>query len=423
MAIKVKLRQKNISEGRKSLYLDFYPAIINHKTGKKTRREFLGLYLFSDKKALKSELQNLEDRIKSLKLQGKTTNSQEKELTEIQTFFKKFRGLTSIDKVHNSNTLSRAESIRQKRDNIIGKPEIYSDVEKEQLRINELGEQCFVEYLKKLTDKRYGSNHSNWNSTLKFFTVFTNGSIKFKDLNVPLFEDFKSYLLTVKSNKSRKATLEINTASSYFNKIKAALKQAYKDEILQADLNGRITPIPEKETRREFLTIEEVNTLYKTSCKNALLRKTAIFSALTGMAFKEIQNMVWGDATFTKSTGYTVLTKRQKTQSDNYLPISEQAYSLMGERKGSKERVFEGLKYSASNNKILSEWITSAGITKKITFHCFRHTYSVLQLSNGTNIYALSKMLGHKSIKTTEIYAKIIDKVKRDTTNKIILDL
>ena len=59
MAIKVKLRQKNISEGRKSLYLDFYPAIINYKTGKKTRREFLGLYLFSDKKALKSELQNL----------------------------------------------------------------------------------------------------------------------------------------------------------------------------------------------------------------------------------------------------------------------------------------------------------------------------------------------------------------------------
>ena len=73
-------------------------------------------------------------------------------------------------------------------------------------------------------------------------------------------------------------------------------------------------------------------------------------------------------------------------------------------------------------SKLLSEWITSAGITKKISFHCFRHTYAVLQLSNGTGIYTLKEMLGHKNTKTTEIYAKIIDEVKRDTTNKIILD-
>jgi integrase len=140
------------------------------------------------------------------------------------------------------------------------------------------------------------------------------------------------------------------------------------------------------------------------------------------MAFKEIQNMVWKDITYTQNTGYTILSKRQKTKRDNYLPISEQAYNLLGERKEPLEKVFEGLKYSAYNNKLLSEWITSAGITKKISFHCFRHTYAVLQLSNGTGIYTLKEMLGHKNTKTTEIYAKIIDEVKRDTTNKIILD-
>ena len=423
MAVKVKLRDKNISGGRKSLYLDFYPAIINHKTGKKTRREFLGLHLFKDKKELKSDIQKLEDRIKNLKNQCKSTEPQEKELTDIQSYLKSFKGLSSINKTHNSNTLRRAESIRQKRDNILGKPEIYSDVEREQLRVNELGEHCFVEYLKKLANKKYGSTHSSWNSSIRFFEDFTGGSIKFKNLNPPLFEDFKSHLLKANSNKSSELNLKTNTASSYFNKIKAALKQAYKDGILQIDLNSKISPIPEEETRRDFLTIEEVNTLCKTPCKNVILGQASIFSALTGMAFKEIENMLWGDITCTQNTNYTVLTKRQKTQSDNYLPISEQAFSLLGERKEPTEKVFEGLKYSAHNNKHLTEWISSAGITKKITFHCFRHTYATLQLSNGTDMYTLSKMLGHKSIKTTEIYAKIIDKVKRDTTDKIKLDL
>jgi integrase len=380
MAVKVKLRQKKITKGRKSLYLDFYPAIINPKTGKETRREFLGLYIF--------------EKCKS-----------------------------PFDKKHNTDTTRIGESIRQKRENTLNKPEIYNGFEKEQLRIKELGELCFVEYFKKLTNKRYGSNHSNWASTLKFFETFTNGSVKFKDLNIPFFEDFKNYLLNANSNKSDKVKLKQNTASSYFNKIKATLKQAYKDDILQIDLNSKITPIPEQETRREFLSLEEVNKLIKTPCKSQFLKDMAIFSALTGMAFRELQNMIWKDIIYIEEQGYMILSKRQKTQRDNYLPISEQAYIFLGEPKEDNERVFDEVKYSAFNNKHLHEWISLAGIKKHITFHCFRHTYATLQISNGTDLYALSKMMGHKNIKTTEIYAKVIDKVKRETTNKIVFNL
>jgi integrase len=380
MAVKVKLRQKKITKGRKSLYLDFYPAIINPKTGKETRREFLGLYIF--------------EKCKS-----------------------------PFDKKHNTDTTRIGESIRQKRENTLNKPEIYNGFEKEQLRIKELGELCFVEYFKKLTNKRYGSNHSNWASTLKFFETFTNGSVKFKDLNIPFFEDFKNYLLNANSNKSKKVKLKQNTASSYFNKIKATLKQAYKDDILQIDLNSKITPIPEQETRREFLSLEEVNKLIKTPCKSQFLKDMAIFSALTGMAFRELQNMIWKDIIYIEEQGYMILSKRQKTQRDNYLPISEQAYIFLGEPKEDNERVFDEVKYSAFNNKHLHEWISLAGIKKHITFHCFRHTYATLQISNGTDLYALSKMMGHKNIKTTEIYAKVIDKVKRETTNKIVFNL
>jgi site-specific recombinase XerD len=85
--------------------------------------------------------------------------------------------------------------------------------------------------------------------------------------------------------------------------------------------------------------------------------------------------------------------------------------------------VFEGLKYSAYHNKHLFQWIGAAGITKNITFHCFRHTFATLQLFNGTDIYTVSKMLGHKDLKTTLIYVKIVDGVKRKASNSIQLDM
>jgi len=82
-------------------------------------------------------------------------------------------------------------------------------------------------------------------------------------------------------------------------------------------------------------------------------------------------------------------------------------------------RVFSHLVYSDYNNIKLRNWVKSAGIDKYITFHCFRHTYATIQLTLGTDIYILSKELGHKELKTTEIYAKIVDQRKREAANKI----
>ena len=104
------------------------------------------------------------------------------------------------------------------------------------------------------------------------------------------------------------------------------------------------------------------------------------------------------------------------------MPISEQAYSLLGERKEQTDKVFKGLTYSAYENKHLAKWIIAAGISKHTPFHSFRHTFAVLQLSKGTDIYTVSKMLGHRELKTTQIYAKIIDQTKREAANKIKLD-
>ncbi len=379
MISKVTLRNKPISKGRKSLYLDFYPPIKISGSEKTTRREFLKLSIYA-----------------------KPNNP--------------------IQKQDNKQTLLLAEQIRLKRDNEINKPEIYTPFELEQLKAQEIGEKSFLNYYESQMKKRKGSTYQVWLSTLTHLKKHADDNIKFKDIDEKFCNDFKDYLLHATRIKGNKK-LNKNTSSSYFNKFKSTLKQAFKDGYLSIDLNSKIQTIKEAETRREFLTLQELELLANTRCKNTLLRKFAIFSALTGLGFKEVQNMIWKDITYEENQGYIVITKRQKTQRDNYLPIPDQAYELLGEPGEPDQKVIEGLKYSAYHNRQLLDWLDEAGIEKRLTPHCFRHTYATLQLQAGTNLYTISKMLGHSYLKTTQIYAKIIDQTKRDTVDKIKLNL
>ena len=377
MTIKVKLRQKPISGKRLSLYLDFYPAISHPKTGKQTRRDFLGLYVFDKPK-------------------------------------------TVIDKLHNAEMVKIANQVMQKRVAELNKPEIYTGYEKEQLKIRVKGENSFIEYFKSLADKRAASNHDNWISAYQYLHRFTKGELKFTDLDHIFCNDFRDYLLNTPSTKSNKTKLSQNSALSYFNKFKAALKQAYKDGFLQTDLNKNVEAVKPEETRRHYLTLEELTKLAKTDWPNPVLKNAALFSALTGLRYSDIKKLTWSEIEFIKGQGYFILFQQQKTGSIENLPISEQAFGFLGKKKNPDEKVFEGLS-DRDRYHYFPLWITKAGITKPLTFHCLRHTYATLQLSNGSDLYTVSKMLGHKDLKTTQVYAKIVDQSKRDAANRIVL--
>lgn len=378
MAIKVALRQKKISKGRQSLYLDFYPAIPHPETGEPTRREFLKMYLFD-----------------------KSNNF--------------------IDKQHKRETLQLAEQIRQKRENQINKPEIYTGYEKEQLEIKERGEQNFVEYFKILTDKRKATNYDNWASAYKYLEAFTKGNLRFTDLNEKFCNEFKEYLLTTKSNKSIKVNLAQNSAGSYFSKLKAALKQAYKDGYLFSDLDAKINCIKTKDTIKQTLTIEELNKLAKAECKHPLLKKFVLFSALTGIPYKEMQNLNWSQVETSVTFGYRVKMRRQKSKRGYYINISEQAYNLMGKQKEQTDKVFEGINDNY-RYKYFQKWLVEVGIQKKMTFHDLRHTYGSLQIDLGTDIYTLQGNMGHSTIQQTMKYGKISDPRKRKAADNIQLD-
>ena len=244
MITKVTLRQKPISKGRKSLYLDFYPPITVSGSDKATRREFLGLSIDIDKVEFKKELEITEK--KELKNKGELSKATKKK----KDILKSLKPLTPLQKLDNKQTLQLAEQIRQKRDNEINKPEVYTAFELEQLKAKEKGELSFIAYYEQQMEKRKGKNYLVWVSAFHYFDSFTNGSLKFADLNEKFCNDYKDYLLNAKSKRSNKTTISQNTAHSYFNKFKATLKQAFKDNLLPFDLNAKVETIKQADTKR-----------------------------------------------------------------------------------------------------------------------------------------------------------------------------
>lgn len=402
MTIKVKLRQKKIKGNKLSLYLDYYPAVPHPITGEKTRRNFLGLYLY--------------DAIKTSS--RKMNNGMVKKIL----VFDPDPALNATYELHNQETLQLAEEIRRKKENELNKPEIYTGYEKEQLRIKTIGEKNFVVFFKELADKKKTSNHDNWISTYNYLNQFTGGILKFGELNERFCNDFKIYLLNTKSIKSSEQNLSRNTCASYYNKFKEALKQAYREGYLQSSLNEKVDQIASEEPHKNTLTIDELNKLAKTECPNPLLRKATLFFALTGLPFKEMQNLEWQHITVSDTDGIYIDMKRQKTDKPYLVYISLQAYQLLGEPKEPNEKVFIGLS-NHERYELFQLWLAKAGITKKLTFHDLRHSYGTNQIDAGTDVYVLKGNMGHTNIKYTEQYGHQSDKRKREAAERIKLDI
>lgn len=176
--------------------------------------------------------------------------------------------------------------------------------------------------------------------------------------------------------------------------------------------------IKEVETVREFLTLDELKTLVSTPCPDETVKKAALFSALTGLRHSDIRKMTWGEISETPR-GYTLKYTTQKTGKYQELPLSAEAVELCGEPQEPRAKVFSDLRYSQISGKALAKWIGNAGITRNITFHCFRHTFATLQLASSTQITTIQKLLGHKNLATTMVYAKTLEEAKREAVNKL----
>ena len=372
--IKVTLREKKLKDDMISLYLDIYPPILNPQTGKETRREFLGMQIHANP-------------------QGAT------------------------QKEYNHITKLKADEMRNKR-----ALEFQND--RFELNWRNTNKKDFLAYFKDKVEGRKSSkgNYDNWYSTYHYVCEFTNGKCKFEDVDEAFCERFKQFLTNTSQLNNPDKPLSQNSRHSYFNKFKAAIREAFDEKLFYDNPMKRVKAIPAGDTFREYLSLEELMILNETECDSAVLKRAAMLSSLTGIRISDIINLKWENVKFGIEQGGTYLQfKSKKPGVFVKINMSEEAAEFLGVRQEDNQKVFPNLKYSGYLNSILKVWVVRAGITKKITFHCFRHTFATLLLADGNDIYVVSKMLTHKTVKTTEIYTKVINNQKIKAANSISL--
>ena len=174
------------------------------------------------------------------------------------------------------------------------------------------------------------------------------------------------------------------------------------------------------ESKREYLTIDEVKKLIATPCKREDIKAAFLFACYCGLRISDVQKLRWKDIV-QDGDQWRANIVMQKTKAPLYLPLSKQARKWMPERGDAPDddTVFHNLPKEGGTSKCLQEWVESAGINKKVTFHVSRHTFATMMLTLGADLYTVSKLLGHTSVKTTQIYAKIIDQKKDDAVSLV----
>ncbi len=371
----VKLREKTLRDGSRSLYLDIY-------SGGRRRKEYLRIYLIKARKP--------------------------------------------FERMENRESLARARAIRAKRE-----IELFSgnySFEKAGRR----RETFFLEYVGSLRDEYRGENKPGWfmwNSLLRYLEAYCGKKTALADVTPDFVRGFKKFLDKTEKRRARNPALGVgvpqylaaNTKHNYFAFLGICLNRAVAEGLLAENPMRRVKGFPQTETRREYLTVDELRRLDAAPCRGRgkVLKRAFLFSCLTGMRKSDVKNLVWSRVT--RQGGFTRIVFRQKkTGGLEYLDINPQAMDYAGKRGGDGDLVFAGFPaHNKTIKKHLEAWCRDAGIKKKITFHSARHTFAVMMFEIGGDIYTVGKLLGHRNIKTTQIYTKVLDSKKRGLIERI----
>lgn len=371
--MKITLKKKKLKNDKYSLYLEYYKGSQLDKDGKRIHIrdfEYLKLYLHQNP-------------------------------------------LTAAEKKENKETELLAEQILS-----IRKAEFFQG--KFDIKNTSKSKRRFLDFFIEKTEEKNDSpkNYGNWTATFLHLKRCINPNFLFEEIDEEFVKMVRNYFDKEAKTKSN-LPLSLNSKYSYLNKFKACLRAAFDEGYLSINYASKIKSFEQAESQREYLTYQELQALASTNCKYQVLKNAFIFSCLTGLRWSDINTLTWSEVRDEDNGISRINFRQEKTDGVEYLYISSQARELLGERQHHSERVFKGLKYGAVYNNEIVRWCNRAGISKHITFHSARHTNAVLLLENGADIYTVSKRLGHREIRTTAIYAKIVDKKMKEAANLI----
>ena len=379
----VRIRFKQLSNGNQSIYLEYYTGDVIRKenyVGGKRKYEFLKLYLIPER--------------------------------------------TREDKAKNEATLALAKAIQSRR--IV---EVQNDAHGFQntnkSRVNLLD---YLENIGKQSAEQGSRNYARTVlNTVRALRLFRGDYIAFRDVDKEFLSEFTDYLRQMpKASKygvlKTGGRLSNNSVVSYYGTLRTAINRAYKEGIITVNPTKEFdfaSKVRQEPSRREYLTLDELKTLINTECRHEIVKRAFLFSCLCGLRVSDIRKLRWCD--LQRSGGRVrIEITMQKTKEPLYLPISDEALKWLperGEANGS-DFIFP-LTHEGTVNDTLQHWAKVAGITKHISFHVSRHTHATMMLALGADLYTVSKLLGHKNIATTQIYAKIVDKKKEEAIGLI----
>ena len=364
----IRVRFKKLANGNQSIYLDCY------KDGRRTY-EFLKLYLIPE--------------------------------------------VDDAAKVMNKNTLQAANAIKAAR--LI---EITNDAAG-LTKTGQRSKMLLLDWMKYYRERKAKTGQSiefalQVDNSMKHLIKYRGDKVTLKDVDKAFCLGYIDYLNNAMGKRGKQ--LAKVSANGYFRCFNCALNLAVKEEVIPYNPVTKISQdqrIKVPESTREYLTIPEVKVLMDADCKYPEVKRAYLFSCFCGLRISDIYKLTWGDIVL-DGEQYKVRVVMKKTAKALYLPLSATALRWLPGRGTGKDtdNVFV-LPTQMLVNYRLSAWAKKAGITKRVTFHTARHTFATMELTAGADLYTTSKLLGHTNVKTTQIYAKIVDAKKAEAVNLV----
>ena len=308
-----------------------------------------------------------------------------------------------LDKQHIKDCLDKARIIANKWENsIISEQYSLEDTEKTNSLV--------FAYIKKETDRtKDKSTRGAYNTMLSHFLKHFPKAITFKQINkreqAKAFYDY----LTDNALKKNGDNLTIKSANKYFKRLRLIMKEAKLEGYIE-DLRFDIKLLPEKKPEVVFLTLEEFKKLENTEESNTTMKNAFLFACLTALRIGDLHSLTWGEIKEENGKIWydRIMDKKpngKERRISNYFELYAKKY--LGERQGDSDKVFPALPDDASSkfNERMHRWVLRAGIHKKITFHCAKHSFAMYHIIHKqVGVFQLARLLNHTDIRSSMHY-------------------
>ena len=392
-----KLEQNKLSDGRISLYLEYYlgreekPVLdengnqVYYESGKMRgkpkfaikhhrRKENLSLYLIEKPRTPAERQQNKE----ILELAVKIRAEREQEFKESMLGYR-------LKKDRNVNFLDYFQAY-------------INDYTKKDIRMVQIALSRFKDFL-----------HEHY--------PMYEFSIKPELITKDMMEQFVAYLQSRSVGEG---------AKSIFQRFKKVIHYAIDHDVMLKDpCKGVTCKVDGQILRKDVLSPEEIQRLM--AChydnENPNVRRAFIFCLYCGLRFCDVKDLTYRNIDYSNKLlkFEQTKTKGHSANSGVVIPLNDGLLSLVGEppTNGNKDVLIFNLPSYESCCKSVKRWVKRAGIDKHISWHCARHSFAVNILNNGANIKTVASLLGHSGLKHTEKYTRAVDKLKEDAINSL----